>query len=74
MDDNVTGIQMNLFLWADAKEKADAAAPSLVIDALEIFGYRRGLAIGQRFLREEAGIIAHDPKEPIPLSAWREKA
>lgn len=74
MDDTVVGMQMNLFSWAAQKEESVKRIEAAVIDAVDVFEYRKGMAIGQRFLREEAGIIAHDPKEPIPLSAWREKA
>lgn len=74
MDDNITGMQMNLFLWAKNREKPDPGRKSQVIDAIEVFGYRRGLAIGARFLREEDGIVVYDPKDPIQISAWREKA
>jgi len=74
MDENVVGMQMNLFSWAAQKDEAAKKTSADVIDAVDVFEYRKGMAIGQRFLREEAGIIAHDPKEPIPLSAWREKA
>lgn len=73
MDDNVTGMQMNLFLWAKNLEKLDSNK-SQVIDAVEVFCYRRGLAIGARFIREEDGIVVYDPKDPIQISAWREKA
>jgi hypothetical protein len=74
MDENVTGMQMNLFLWAKYRERAIKAESAKLIDARELFGYRRGLAIGERYLREEDGIVLHDPKEPIQLDAWRHKA
>lgn len=70
MDEKVTGMQMNLFLWADNRE-VERKASAVVIDAVEEFEFRQGLVVGRRFLRQASGEEIHDPKDPISLKEWR---
>lgn len=74
MDDTVVGMQMNLFMWAKQNAEDQKKRQAVIIDAVDVFEYRKGVAIGLRFLREEAGEELKNSSGPVCLNAWREKA
>jgi hypothetical protein len=55
MDDNVVGMQMNLFLWAESV-KTEPKQEAKVIDAVSTFLQQRGRAKCRRFLAAKMGI------------------